>query len=111
MPSEALERHLWHYPGRRRCSGKILGEALQLTNILRDVAEDAKRDHVYLPDDLLVKNGYVSATPDFAIDDPAIARTCSELSEIAYQQFSAAQTVIRKLDLKNPSCTNYDGRL
>ena len=44
---------------------KSLGEALQLTNILRDVAEDAKRDHVYLPDELLVKNGYVSVTPDF----------------------------------------------
>ena len=34
------------------------------------------------------------------IDDPAIARTCSELSEIAYQQFSAAQTVIRKIGSK-----------
>ena len=79
---------------------KSLGEALQLTNILRDVAEDAKRDHVYLPTELLVKNGYVSVTTDFVIDDPAIARTCSELSEIAYQQFSAAQTVIRKIGSK-----------
>ena len=63
---------------------KSLGEALQLTNILRDVAEDAKRNHVYLPRELLVKNGYAGGELRIlAIDDPAIAGTCAEVSEIA----------------------------
>jgi phytoene synthase len=34
-----------------------LGEAFQLTNFLRDVAEDADRGRVYLPEDLLAAHG------------------------------------------------------
>ena len=34
-----------------------LGQAFQLTNILRDVAEDAKRGRIYLPQELLEKQG------------------------------------------------------
>jgi phytoene synthase len=34
------------------------GVALQLTNILRDVVEDAKRGRVYLPDDELAAHGF-----------------------------------------------------
>ena len=38
----------WRDPGARRYA-RDLGVALQLTNILRDVAEDARRGRVYLP--------------------------------------------------------------
>ncbi len=34
-----------------------LGQALQLTNILRDVAEDAKRGRIYLPQSVMDKHG------------------------------------------------------
>ncbi|MCS7235083.1 MAG: phytoene/squalene synthase family protein [Armatimonadota bacterium] len=34
-----------------------LGQAMQLTNILRDVGEDLRRDRVYLPQDLLARFG------------------------------------------------------
>ncbi len=33
------------------------GIAFQLTNILRDVREDAKRNRIYVPTDLLLANG------------------------------------------------------
>ena len=79
---------------------KSLGEALQLTNILRDVAEDAKRTHVYLPEELLVKNGYAGGLPILATDDPAVADTCAEISEIANHQFNAAQTMLKKIGAK-----------
>lgn len=36
------------------------GIALQLTNILRDLVEDAQRDRVYLPADELARHGYAS---------------------------------------------------
>jgi phytoene synthase len=39
-----------------------LGIAMQLTNIARDVGEDARRGRVYLPDDLLAEHG--AAAPD-----------------------------------------------
>ena len=76
---------------------KSLGEALQLTNILRDVSEDAKRDHVYLPAELLLKNGYAGGSLMLFAEDPAVARTCAEISGIANQQFNTAQTVLRKI--------------
>ena len=33
------------------------GYALQLTNILRDIAEDHQRDRIYIPTDIMVKHG------------------------------------------------------
>jgi len=38
--------------------GVRLGEAMQLTNILRDVGEDARNGRVYLPQDLMRLHGY-----------------------------------------------------
>lgn len=36
---------------------RTLGEALQLTNVIRDVGEDARRSRIYLPSDELVRFG------------------------------------------------------
>ena len=66
----------------------------------RDVAEDAKRKHVYLPRELLVKNGYAGGPHILATNDPAVADTCAEISEIADQQFNAAQNVLKKIGSK-----------
>jgi len=38
--------------------GIELGQAMQLTNILRDVGEDARTGRRYLPDDLMKRHGY-----------------------------------------------------
>ena len=46
-----------------------LGRALQLTNILRDIAEDAERGRLYLPREFLVEAGIASTDP--AIGDPS----------------------------------------
>jgi len=43
---------------RSRDYAEALGIALQLTNILRDLAEDAERGRVYLPQDDLARFGY-----------------------------------------------------
>lgn len=43
---------------RSRDYAEALGVALQLTNILRDVAEDAERGRVYLPQEDLARFGY-----------------------------------------------------
>ena len=72
----ALERYMWGSaaviglqvlpvlgtaPGVARAEAEphavALGEAFQLTNFLRDVAEDADRGRVYLPADLLAAHG------------------------------------------------------
>jgi phytoene synthase len=41
--------HIWGFRGDARPAAEAAGIALQLTNILRDVAEDAGRGRIYLP--------------------------------------------------------------
>jgi len=47
-----------------------LGHALQLTNILRDLDEDAAIGRLYLPSELLLKAGITTTDPIAAIADP-----------------------------------------
>ena len=51
-----------------------LGIAMQLTNIVRDVGEDAARGRVYLPDDDFARCGYSRAELDRGAVTPAFAR-------------------------------------
>ena len=66
------------------------GHALQLTNILRDVAEDAAIGRLYLPRELLVKHGVDSIDPATVAAHPAITAVCAELAEIAGHHFTEA---------------------
>jgi len=51
--------HVWGFQGERAESfAESAGIAFQLTNILRDLAEDAARGRVYLPREDLVRFGY-----------------------------------------------------
>src|SRR5262249_52529682 len=50
--------HVWGFRGEARGPAEAAGIALQLTNILRDVAEDAARGRVYLPEEDLARFDY-----------------------------------------------------
>jgi 15-cis-phytoene synthase len=52
-----------------------LGLALQLTNILRDIAQDAARDRIYLPLEDLERFGVSAAELLAAVDDPRASRS------------------------------------
>jgi phytoene synthase len=52
--TEALDRATLKYANR-------LGLAFQLTNIIRDVGEDARRNRIYLPQDELARFGVTEA--------------------------------------------------
>ena len=77
---------------------KSLGEALQLTNILRDVKEDAERYHVYLPQDLLLQHGYMGDAHAINTLDQAVPKTCEQLAALAMQQYETAQTFLSKIE-------------
>lgn len=66
-----------------------LGRALQLTNILRDIAEDAGRDRLYLPREYLEAEG-VPADPALALRHSGLPRGCSRLAGLAHQHFRDA---------------------
>src|SRR5262249_38832968 len=50
-----------------------LGQALQLTNILRDLKEDAEHGRLYLPSELLVANNVKSREPFEVLQHPALS--------------------------------------
>ena len=50
--------HVWGFRGSAEKPAEAAGIALQLTNILRDVGEDAARGRIYLPSEDLAQFGY-----------------------------------------------------
>lgn len=71
-----------------------MGEALQTTNILRDLAEDAARGRLYLPADLLARHGIPSESPPQAIAHPAIGAACAELADVARDRFMLSRRLL-----------------
>lgn len=67
-----------------------LGRAFQMTNILRDLAEDAARGRLYLPKELLEKNGIQSRDPAAVLKDPKLPSACRGLAAVARAHFVAA---------------------
>jgi phytoene synthase len=77
----------------------VLGEALQLTNILRDIAEDAERDRLYLPCELLSDNGIDPALPvEQVLAHPSLPLVCEGLAEIAVSRYSRAEALLLDCD-------------
>ncbi len=74
-----------------------LGRALQLTNILRDIKEDADRGRVYLPREYLVEAG-VPPTPAGVLTSPALPVACRRLAALAHQHFRAAHAAMDACD-------------
>ena len=72
-----------------------LGRALQLTNILRDLDEDAAIGRLYLPREFLAKAGIVTADPMAAIADPRVDGACRDLAALALDHFTAADRLMR----------------
>jgi presqualene diphosphate synthase len=73
-----------------------LGRALQLTNILRDLDEDARRGRLYLPREILDRHGIRSADPMSVLRHPALPAACRELAAIAEDHFRAARRAMAR---------------
>jgi squalene synthase HpnD len=72
-----------------------LGRALQLTNILRDLDEDAAMGRLYLPGELLRQAGVTTTEPHAAIGDARVDGACRALAERALVHFAAADRLMR----------------
>ncbi|MFD2264693.1 squalene/phytoene synthase family protein [Lacibacterium aquatile] len=73
-----------------------LGRALQRVNILRDLAEDADRDRLYLPDSLLARHD-IPPIPAEALAHPAMAAAAQEFADEAEQEMILADAWIAAL--------------
>jgi len=67
-----------------------LGRALQLTNILRDLAEDAARQRLYLPREILDRHGIRGSEPAAILRHPALPAACRDLASVAEDHFRDA---------------------
>ena len=87
--------------GRALGSARALGVALQLTNFLRDVAEDQRRGRVYLPRELLREAGVEEFDAFDARQQRALASVLRRLALVAENFYAEA---LAGLDAFSPDC-------
>ena len=75
-----------------------LGLAFQMTNILRDVGEDARRGRVYLPGDLMQKHGVRAADVLALRDTPGLRAVLHALAATTEQRYRDAFALLPARD-------------
>ena len=84
--------------GMERDSGLALahhlGRALQLTNILRDLDEDAALGRLYLPREALRGAGIISADPVTVLANPMLGEACAAIVALAQADFREAAAIM-----------------
>jgi 15-cis-phytoene synthase len=75
-----------------------LGLAFQLTNIARDVVDDARVGRVYVPAELLRKHGISAIEPDNQKQWPALHAAALELLELAERYYASAWSGMSALE-------------
>jgi len=73
-----------------------LGRALQLTNILRDIDEDAGLGRLYLPREGLLLAGITSDDPAKVVTERTLPKVCLPLAERAKRHFEQADEVMKR---------------
>ena len=73
-----------------------LGRALQLTNILRDIDEDAEIGRLYLPQEELRKAGIVSTEPSAVLTSAGLGQVCDAVAARALGHFKEADTIMAR---------------
>ena len=71
-----------------------LGRALQLTNILRDLDEDAGLGRLYLPREELQASGITATDPAAVVAHPAITKPCAAMVAVAQAEFQKSSAIM-----------------
>jgi presqualene diphosphate synthase len=79
-------------PGRKLAHH--LGRALQFTNILRDLDEDAAMGRLYLPAEALSAAGIATGDPVAVMADPRIDAACRWLAAKAHEQYALTDRIM-----------------
>jgi squalene synthase HpnD len=82
-----------------------LGRALQLTNILRDLDEDAGLGRLYLPREALAEAGIDEVDIGTVLTDPRLEQACMSVVTRAQQHFAEASAVMascRRESVRSP---------
>jgi presqualene diphosphate synthase len=71
-----------------------LGNALQLTNILRDLDEDAAMGRLYLPREALRDSGIISTDPAQVLNNPMLGEACGAVVARTREHFRQANAIM-----------------
>ena len=71
-----------------------VGHALQLTNILRDIAEDASLGRLYLPREELDAAGIFDRSPQAVVAHAALPQACAALAGAARRRYAEARALL-----------------
>ena len=82
--------------GAAHAVAESLGRALQLTNILRDLDEDARRGRLYLPHEILDRHGIRNTDPVAVLQHPALPAVCREVAAIAEEHFEESMRMMAR---------------
>ena len=74
-----------------------LGLALQLTNILRDVKEDAANERLYVPLEMVKRHGVAEDTLGAVFLHPGFAAACAELADLARDHYDRTDRLLAQL--------------
>lgn len=84
--------------GMERKAGETLahhlGRALQITNILRDLDEDAAVGRLYLPREILERAGIRTVEPKEVLASPGLELACNEMVARARAHFAEADRIM-----------------
>ena len=83
-----------------------LGVAMQLVNIMRDVAEDAERDRIYLPADEMAAHGVSEEDLMDGVATGAFRRLMGEQGERARDYFARGERLLPLLDRRARMCVS-----
>ena len=91
--------HIWGFHDERaKAAATDCGLAFQLTNILRDLAEDAEQGRTYLPEEDLVRFGYGADDIALKVRDERFTRLMQFETDRARDYYSRANRLLEYLD-------------
>jgi phytoene synthase len=80
-----------------RLHGRDLATALQLTNVIRDVGDDLKRDRIYLPQDEMERFGVTEGELFLRKETEGVRRLIEFQIDRAEEYFGKAEPLLREL--------------
>ncbi len=82
---------------------RATGRALQLTNILRDLAEDAADGRLYLPREALLAASMETDDPDTALAHPGLGEACATVAAEAARHYGEAGRLLHAMSRDDAS--------
>ena len=91
-------------PAAAREPARQLGFAFQLTNFIRDIAEDIDRGRIYLPESHLLRFGVTRADLERGVATPAVKELVRHEIGVAREHYAAAAPGIPLLEPASQAC-------